>query len=71
MQNIAKLYRARWDIELLFKELKSKYALKVLETKNMQVIEAILWKAMLISLGLSKNSWQKNLFSCKKLNSSF
>jgi putative transposase len=46
-KDIAKLYGARWDIELLFKELKSKYALDVLETKNMQVIEALIWTAML------------------------
>jgi len=45
--DIAKLYGARWDIELLFKELKSKYALDVLETKNVQVIEALIWTAML------------------------
>jgi IS4 transposase len=45
--DIAKLYVARWDIELLFKELKSKYALDVLETKNVQVIEALIWTAML------------------------
>ena len=46
-KDIAKLYGARWDIELLFKELKSKYALDVLETKNVQVIEALIWTAML------------------------
>jgi IS4 transposase len=46
-KDITKLYGARWDIELLFKELKSKYALDVLETKNVQVIEALIWTAML------------------------
>src|SRR5665648_25298 len=46
-KDISKLYGARWDIELLFKELKSKYSLDVLETKNMQVIEALIWTAML------------------------
>ncbi len=46
-KDIAKLYGARWDIELLFKELKSKYALDVLDTKNVQVIEALIWTAML------------------------
>jgi putative transposase len=45
-KDIAKLYGARWDIELLFKELKSKYALDVLETKNVQVIEALIWTAI-------------------------
>jgi putative transposase len=47
VKDIAKLYSARWDVELLFKELKSKYALDVLETKNVQVIEALIWTAML------------------------
>ena len=46
-KDISKLYGARWDIELLFKELKSKYSLDVLETKNVQVIEALIWTAML------------------------
>jgi IS4 transposase len=46
-KDIAKLYGARWDIELLFKELKSRYALDVLETKNVQIIEAFIWTAML------------------------
>ncbi len=46
-KDIAKLYGARWDIELLFKELKSKYALDILETKNVQVIEALIWTAIL------------------------
>jgi IS4 transposase len=46
-KDIASLYGARWDIEMLFKELKSKYALDVLETKNVQVIEALIWTALL------------------------
>jgi len=46
-KDIAKLYGTRWDIELLFKELKSRYALDVLETKNVQIIEAFIWTAML------------------------
>ncbi|AKJ37592.1 transposase [Methanosarcina barkeri CM1] len=46
-KDIANLYEARWDIELLFKELKSKYSLDVLETKNVQVIEALIWTAIL------------------------
>ena len=46
-KDIAKLYGARWDVELLFKELKSRYALDVLETKNVQIIEALIWTAML------------------------
>jgi len=46
-KDIATLYGARWDIELLFKELKSKYSLDALGTKNEQVIEALIWTAML------------------------
>jgi len=46
-KDIAKLYGARWDIELLFKELKSRYGLDVLETKNVQIIEALIWTSML------------------------
>jgi putative transposase len=46
-KDIAKLYGARWDIELLFKELKSRYALDVLETKNVQIVEAFIWTSML------------------------
>ena len=46
-KDIAKLYGTRWDIELLFKELKSRYALDILETKNVQIIEAFIWTSML------------------------
>ncbi len=46
-RDIARFYGARWDIELLFKELKSKYALDFLETKNVQVIKALILKAIL------------------------
>ncbi len=46
-EDIARLYGARWDIELLFKELKSKYAFDVLKTKNEQIIEALIWTGIL------------------------
>jgi len=46
-KNIAKLYGTRCDIELLFKELKSKYSLDILETNNVQLIEALIWTTML------------------------
>ena len=54
-KDIANLYGARWDIELLFKELKSKYALDVLETKNVQVIEALIWTAILTLIVSRRN----------------
>jgi IS4 transposase len=37
-KDIAYLYKGRWEIELIFKELKSKYQLDVVETTNVQVI---------------------------------
>ncbi len=46
-EDIAKLYGARWDIELIFKELKSRYALDVVNTKNTQIVEAYIWIAIL------------------------
>jgi len=49
-QEVARLYGARWEIEILFKELKSKYALDVVPTSNPQVIEAFIWIAILTLL---------------------
>jgi IS4 transposase len=49
-EDIGKLYGARWDIELMFKELKSRYALDVINTKNPQIIEALIWVAILTLL---------------------
>jgi len=46
-EDIAKLYGARWDIELIFKELKSRYALDVVNTTNTQIVEAYIWIAIL------------------------
>lgn len=49
-EDIAKLYGARWDIELVFKELKSRYALDVVNTTNPQIVEAYIWIAILTLL---------------------
>ncbi|MCD4844218.1 MAG: transposase [Methanosarcinales archaeon] len=49
-EDIAKLYGARWDIELIFKELKSRYALDVVNTTNPDIVEAYIWIAMLTLL---------------------
>ena len=46
-EEIATLYGARWEIELIVKELKSKYALDVVNTTNPQIIEAYIWIAIL------------------------
>jgi putative transposase len=60
-KSIAKLYGTRWDIELLFKELKSKYALDILETKNVQVIEPLIWTAMLtLIVGRKMHNFVRN-----------
>jgi len=50
VEEVARLYGARWEIEVLFKELKSKYALDVVPTANPQVIEAFIWIAVLTLL---------------------
>jgi len=49
-EDIAKLYGARWDIELIFKELKSRYALDVVNTTNPDIVEAYIWIAILTLL---------------------
>jgi len=46
-EDVAKLYGARWDIELIFKELKSRYDLDIVNTKNPQIVEAYIWIAIL------------------------
>lgn len=52
-EDVAALYSARWDVELVFKELKSRYGLDKIPSKNPQVIEALLWIA-LITLVISR-----------------
>jgi len=52
-KDIAALYRGRWEIELVFKELKSKYQLDIVETTNEQVIKAFIWISILTMI-LSK-----------------
>lgn len=49
-EDIALLYRARWEVELIFKELKSRYGLDVLPSANPQIIEAFLWIGILTLL---------------------
>ncbi len=49
-EDIAKLYGARWDIELVIKELKSRYDLDVVNTKKPHIIEAYIWISILTLL---------------------
>ena len=51
--DIAQLYRARWEVELLFKELKSTYHLDQIPTSNPIAVEALILVA-LISLVVSR-----------------
>ncbi|MCP8317356.1 MAG: transposase, partial [archaeon] len=46
-EDVAKLYGARWDVELVIKELKSRYALDVVNTTNPRIVEAYIWIAIL------------------------
>lgn len=45
--DIARLYRARWEIELLFKELKSVFGLDKMRVSNPVIIEALILVAAL------------------------
>jgi len=49
-EDVAAVYGARWEIELIFKELKSKYSLDVIKTQNKMVVEALIWTAILTLL---------------------
>jgi IS4 transposase len=51
--DIAQLYRARWEIELLFKELKSRFGLDEIRTTDAYIIEALIIVAA-ISLMMSR-----------------
>ncbi len=44
---VAALYGCRWEVELVFKELKSQYALDRVNTKNRSVAEALIWASLL------------------------
>lgn len=46
-EDIALMYRARWSIELLFKELKSTYALNHISSAKPEVVEALIMTAIL------------------------
>jgi|AGTN01.2.fsa_nt_gi FOG: Transposase and inactivated derivatives len=46
-EDIALMYRARWSIELLFKELKSTYALNQISSAKPEVVETLIMTAIL------------------------
>lgn len=52
-ENIAALYAGRWAVELLFKELKSRYALQTVVTTKPEVAKAMIYSA-LITLAISR-----------------
>ncbi|RZN14013.1 MAG: hypothetical protein EF812_06525 [Methanosarcinales archaeon] len=46
-EDIAVLYLARWEIELIFKELKNRYGIDILPFSNPQIIKVLLWVGIL------------------------
>jgi putative transposase len=46
-EDVAVLYSARWEIELIFKELKSRYGIDIIRTSNPHAVEALLWVGIL------------------------
>jgi len=62
-EKIALIYKKRWQIELLFKQLKQNYPLKYFLGDNENAIEIQIWSAMLANLlitpvrGRVKRSW--------------
>ena len=49
-EDVAELYRVRWDIEMIFKELKSKYSLYAITSANPNVVEGLIWVGILTLL---------------------
>jgi hypothetical protein len=52
-EEVAELYGCRWEIELVFEELKSQYTLDGVNTTNRSVAEALIW-ASLLPLAVSR-----------------
>nr|CBH39444.1 putative transposase [uncultured archaeon] len=46
-EDIALLYRARWEIELIFKELKSNYRMDQIPSANPNIVKCLIWVAIL------------------------
>ncbi len=45
--DIASLYGARWEIEMVFKELKSYYRMDQIQSKKPPIVESLVWTAIL------------------------
>ena len=46
-EDVARTYRARWEVELLFKELKSQYRIDELPSSKEHIVEALIYIAIL------------------------
>ena len=46
-EDVARTYRARWEVELIFKELKSQYRIDELPSAKEHIIEALIYVAIL------------------------
>ena len=46
-EDVAELYSARWEIELLFKELKDVYHIDQIQSANTNVVKCLIWVAIL------------------------
>jgi putative transposase len=46
-EDIASLYGARWEIEMVFKELKSYYRIDQIQSKKPHIVESLIWAAIL------------------------
>ncbi|MCR3895722.1 transposase, partial [Aeromonas caviae] len=49
-EKVMALYRCRWQIELLFKELKSHNRLKAFATRQKAIAEGLIWASLLALL---------------------
>lgn len=48
-EDIAQVYRLRWQIELLFKEWKSHANLRAFSTANPAIVEGLIWAAVIVA----------------------
>ncbi|MGH9563540.1 MAG: IS4 family transposase, partial [Terracidiphilus sp.] len=49
-EHVARTYAARWEIELLFNEMKGYYALEEIPSSSEEVVETLLWATILTSI---------------------